>query len=179
MSLLAEMHAMCDVLDQISINSEALSVEEALEVREGLTLLKQSVYQLNRKIEEQIKDRLEDQPKQVGDLVYKSVPKRKRRTDHDVVKNLISDLAQVDPETGEILRTLEAVRRAIDLVYKAFVAPADLPKTKFLRGIGKSIEEVSTWEETGRDLSVEQADEDETDEDEKPADEDEKPEDDE
>ena len=157
MSLLAEMHAMCDVLDQISINSEALSVEDALEVREGLGMLKSSVYKLSKKIEEQIKDRLEAQPQQVGDKIYEVIPKGKWRTNHDQVRNLICDRAQVDPETGEIFPTLQAVQRAVDLVYSAYVARADTPKAAFLREFGVTVEAVSLWEETGKDLVVKQA----------------------
>jgi len=167
MSLLAEMHAMCDVLDQISINSEALSVEEALDVRDGLTRLKQNVYKLSKKIEEQIKDQLEAQPLQRGDKIYEVRPKGKWRTNHEQLKNLICGRAQTDPGTGEIFPVEQAVRRAVDFVYSAFVIRSHTPKKPFLREFGLKLEDVSFWEETGRSL------------DEKPADEDEKPEDDE
>ncbi len=50
-----------------------------------------------------------------------------------------------------------SVQRAVDLVYSAYVARADTPRATFLREVGVTVEAVSLWEETGKDLVVKQA----------------------
>ena len=167
MSKLAEIHAMCDVLDEWLLDCEALSDEEVVDIREGIPMLKASANALITRIEGQMMDRAEKQPLKLGDKIFQVNPKGKRRAHHDQIKNLICGRAQTDPDTGEIFPLEQAVRRAVDFVYSAFVTRSSIPKKPFLREFGLKLEDVSFWEETGKSL------------DEKPADEDEKPEDDE
>jgi len=161
MSMPAEISAMCDALDKFLIDSEALSIEDAVEVWKELPRLKSKANLLSRAIDKRVKDQLEGQTRQFGDLVIEVVPKWKWRTNHQQVKSLIIEFAQNNPVTGEFYPTGQAVQRAVDFVYSAYVTWADQPKSAFLREFGLTVEDVSLREETGRDLHVKQADEDE------------------
>ena len=130
-------------------------------------MLKASANELITRIEGQIMDRAEKQPLKLGGKILQVIPKKKQRAEHEKIKSLIRGRAQTDPDTGEIFPLEQAVRRAVDFVYSAFVTRSSLPRNPFLREFGLKLEDVSFWEETGKSL------------DEKPADEDEKPEDDE
>ena len=152
MSMLAEIQAMCDVLDQITVRTESMSVEEALEARDGIAILKSSVARMSKAIEKMLLERLE-QPKQVGDRIIAVKPKGKWRTNHAQVRTLICHRACVDLDTGQIFNAQDAVQRAVDLVYRAYVTRSDVPTMAFLREFGfKTKQEVSFWEETGTEL---------------------------
>jgi len=157
MSMLKRIREMSAELHQMSIESKALSDEDAVEVRDELPKLRSSVNDLIKEIEKQIMDRAEVQPLQVGNKIISNVPKEKQRAHHDQIKNLICGRAQTDPDTGEIFPLEQAVRRAVDFVYSAFVTRAILPRKPFLREFGLKLEDVSFWEETGKDLVIKQA----------------------
>jgi hypothetical protein len=149
----ADIRAVVDFVDAIATDADSLPVDQAAELFELLGLLKRSVSTALDAVSTALSSRLE-QPQVVDGKRYEVTVVGKWRPQHPAIKRLLVGWALVDRDTGESFDREQAVQRAVDLTYDAFVAPTTMPKKRLLDALGVDTCDVATWEETGTKLVV-------------------------
>jgi hypothetical protein len=153
MTLIPDLQAATDIVNDAAQASDSFTVEECLGTLETLKTLKSAVNDAISFVETQLKSRL-DSPVQVGDTVYALKPAGKWRPDHDRIKSMIAKWSVVDLSTGETFDRDTAVSRAISLCYDAFVAPSTMPKQGILTALGVDKRDIAAWQRTGTDIAT-------------------------
>lgn len=144
--------AMADVLDDLAEHFEEYSLEHLLALRDALVELAKQTGRINSLIKSQLLVLAKEPVRTRDGRVLYSEPDGKYRPDHDKIKAAIVSRAVFD-DNGETISnpTIVAVR-AVDLAYKCFVAPSDMPKKGGLAAIDRRSTQVADWEQTGYKL---------------------------
>lgn len=150
----ADVAACLDVVNQLMAEVDDLPADEALRFKADVEALGKAAADTRSLLETRAITLIEKQPIVVDNAVYATQTSGKWRPNHVAIKDMILDAAMdaaTDRETGDI-NPIRAVRRAIELAFKGFVAPAKMPTQGFLSELGQSNKTTSTWEAGRKEL---------------------------
>lgn len=159
----ADLEAMCQVIDEAIEASDKTDFELAMRMKNVANLLKTKVVTYIGLLETQQISLLDGQPKQVGGSVFTTKNEGKQRPNQSKLKSLVFGFIIHDPKTGakrSKLTIREAVDHTIELMYKLYVSPSQLPKAAGLKEMGMQLSDFCDWETTGRSLVEIKVDED-------------------
>ncbi len=142
-----------DALVEIANESDALSIEQAIDAREAIDALRRMTSVVIGFLDTQLKTLIES-PVERNGRVYVVKNDGKYRPDHNRIKQALEGWALVDRSTGETFDRETAVHRAVELAYSAFVAPSTMPKRALLDQLGLDKNDVAQWEYTGKKIEV-------------------------
>jgi hypothetical protein len=148
-----DIRAIMDVLADVDEASDALSVEDAMALREALVELATRVRTSVGLIDSQLVSVLES-PREFNGQLYEVRPDGKWRPDHNRVKAEVKRHSVVDVSTGELRSAPDAVERCMSLLYSLYVAPSAMPKVGALEGLGLDKADVGHYERAGQKVSV-------------------------
>lgn len=136
MSLLPDVAAMIDVLDELAEKSDSMTVEEAVELRESIVELRQRAQTVLGLADTQLVTILES-PREIGGNLYEvRQSDGKWRPLHTKVIARVKEVAPFNTDTGEILSPSEAAERAALLMSNLYVSPQGMPKVGALKALG-------------------------------------------
>jgi len=151
---IGDLMAADDVLVALGEESDQLEPDQAIAMLEALGALKSRLSATEGLIRKAVKDFVEEAPRQLGDRLYAAKPDGKWRTYHVEVGAAVVGHSVVDRHTGEVRDAKAAAERAVQLMTKLYVSPADKPKAGGLLELDLDLAEVSKWEKTGTTLVV-------------------------
>lgn len=148
--------AMADVLDGMAEDTDSLSVEAAVALRESVIELRRRAATLLGLIDTQLVSVLES-PREFNGIRYSIVNDGKWRPMHSKIKAAVKrDAVAIDTETGEMRSAAEAVDHAVETMYALFVSPSTFPKTGGLDDLSLDKGDVGRFEVSGRKVSTEE-----------------------
>lgn len=153
MTASTEVRSMADVIGGLTADLDSLPLEDAIALLDALGELKRSVNAAHAAVEVALTARL-DEPHIIEGKRYEVTRAGKWRPQHPTIKRLLIGWALVDRDTGEAFEREQAVQRAVELTYDAFVAPSAMPKKRLLEALGVDTPDVASWEDTGPKLVV-------------------------
>jgi hypothetical protein len=145
--------AVHDVVVAVGESADSMTPEQAAETLDALQRLKAATATAISMVETQLKQTLE-QPKVINGRLYAVKRDGKWRPIHARIKAALVGWAIVDRDTGETYNREQAVRRAVDLCYDAYVSPATMPKVGLLTSLGLDKSDVAQFEQTGTRLTI-------------------------
>lgn len=148
---LADIHAMCDVLDDIGEASDDIPSIDAIEIKDAITALRTKATTVIGLLDVQILSELDGQPIQHNDRIFTAERTGKWRPDQSRIRSHVVRAACVNDD-GEMLPTRDAVDRAVRIMNDLFVSPATVPKQTGLKLLGLTNKDVCDWEHTGTKL---------------------------
>lgn len=151
----ADLLAMADVLDDVGEETDSMTVEQAVEMREAIAELIRRARGVMGLCDAQLVSILES-PRQFGGSIYSVVPDGKWRPLHENVRSAVIRAAAAD-EDGAIRGGRLAAEEATKIMYDLFVAASTMPKTGALERLGLVKDDVGLFERAGKKLRVEPA----------------------
>lgn len=151
---IADLEAVGDVLDWVCEQSDSMSIETAIAMRDALDALGKKVAMAKSLCETQAKKLLDGQPIKVGDTVYMEKDTGKWRPNQPRIRNVVVARAIYDENGERIADTQDVARRAVSLMYDMFVSPSQMPKAGAMKALGIKNDDVADWEKTGSELKA-------------------------
>lgn len=151
----ADVLAMGDVLDLIAEESDEMSLERAVELKDALGLMKaklEATIGLLRTSAIRVLDDTPDRSAIVGGRVLTAKPTGKWRPEQSKIRSRVVGMSAFDAN-GEAVPAVEAAANAVNFMYDLFVAPKDFPKASGLEKLKLTKDDVGEFERTGTELT--------------------------
>lgn len=150
----ADVLAMGDVLDLIAEESDTMSLERAVGLKDALGAMKAKLEATIGLLRTTAIRVLDDSPAKsaiVGGRVLTAKPTGKWRPDQGKIRQRVVGLSAYNAD-GEEVAAVDAAANAVNLMYDLFVAPKDWPKKSGLDKLHLTKEDVGEFERTGTEL---------------------------
>ena len=150
----ADIDAMCDVLNDLAEVSDELTLEDAMALKAALGRAKTKIDEAIGLLRTQAITVLDDTPEHsavVGSTKVTAVPTGKWRPDQAKIRRTVAGKAAYNGN-GEPRPPFDAAEEAVRIMYRLFVSPQTFPKTGGLEELGFKKSDVGEFERTGTEL---------------------------
>lgn len=157
----AELRATVDYVRDITEQSDSMDIEELVAVQDELRRVQKAAGDAVSLCDTELLRQLEGGVRQIGQRVFARGKNYVSRHDHDAIAERVYEQAVEsarDPDSGDV-HALAALRTAINMMRRVYLAPATKAKTGVLEKLGVDRGEYESREFKGWQVSVTELDE--------------------